>query len=266
MSFEIVNPNHEPGRLRVALFDFDGTVSLLRSGWQQIMIELINELVPRVNGEEDADLARVAKDLVYRTNGLPTIFQMQAITDLVRARGGAAVNAVRYKCLFLDRLNERVQPRLAAMESQTVKPEAWQVPGVSKMLKEMCVRGIRCYLSSGSDHSAVRVEIAALGLDEYFAGVFGATADVEGSTKAALFKRLRQVQELKPNEVVTFGDGVEEIRLAKEGGGIAIGIARDETHPERVDPDQRERLLAMGADVIIGDFRVYDLLTKYLFE
>ena len=34
---EIVNPDIERGRIRSVLFDFDGTLSLIREGWQQVM-------------------------------------------------------------------------------------------------------------------------------------------------------------------------------------------------------------------------------------
>jgi phosphoglycolate phosphatase len=266
MNFEIVRPNPAPGLVRVALFDFDGTVSLLRMGWQQIMVGLIAEIVPRVDGESSADVLHKARDLVQRTNGLPTLYQMQAMVDLAQNRGGAVHDALTYKRLYLDRLNNRVRPRLAALEAHPEQAEEWQVPGTRQMLMELRRRGVVCFLASGSDQSAVRVETAALGLSHYFVNIFGATTDVEGSTKAALFNRLGREHGLGPGELVIFGDGVEEIRLAKECGRIAVGIARDERDPELIDPNQRARLIATGADVIIRDFREHAWVTKYLFE
>ena len=35
---EILDPRVGRGRIRYALFDFDGTLSLIREGWQQVMI------------------------------------------------------------------------------------------------------------------------------------------------------------------------------------------------------------------------------------
>ena len=40
---EILRPNPAPGRLRFAVFDFDGTLSLLRTGWQRVMADLMVE-------------------------------------------------------------------------------------------------------------------------------------------------------------------------------------------------------------------------------
>jgi len=36
-AIKIVNPRIERGHIRHALFEFDGTVSLIREGWQGVM-------------------------------------------------------------------------------------------------------------------------------------------------------------------------------------------------------------------------------------
>ena len=41
--FEIVNPNIQRGQINQALFDFDGTLSLIREGWQDIMVPMMVE-------------------------------------------------------------------------------------------------------------------------------------------------------------------------------------------------------------------------------
>ena len=51
---EILRPNPAPGRLRFAVFDFDGTLSLLRTGWQRVMTDLMVEALqaaPRAEAE-----------------------------------------------------------------------------------------------------------------------------------------------------------------------------------------------------------------------
>ena len=42
---EVLNPSARLGRVRHALFDFDGTISVIRRGWEGIMIPLIQVLV-----------------------------------------------------------------------------------------------------------------------------------------------------------------------------------------------------------------------------
>ena len=36
-----------------ALFDFDGTLSLIRQGWPEVMIPMFVEMLPRLPGESD---------------------------------------------------------------------------------------------------------------------------------------------------------------------------------------------------------------------
>ncbi|HPO31061.1 MAG TPA: hypothetical protein PKX28_07460, partial [Candidatus Hydrogenedentes bacterium] len=42
---EIINSNVSLGQIRHALFDFDGTISLLREGWQHIMGPVCVEMI-----------------------------------------------------------------------------------------------------------------------------------------------------------------------------------------------------------------------------
>ena len=62
---------------RLAVFDFDGTLSLIRCGWQQVMGELIVEELRKTPTQETlTQLRRVAKDYISRSTGSPTIEQM----------------------------------------------------------------------------------------------------------------------------------------------------------------------------------------------
>ncbi|HUV12013.1 MAG TPA: hypothetical protein VMY18_00150, partial [Acidobacteriota bacterium] len=41
------------GETKAVLFDFDGTISLLRAGWQQIMVDFMVEVLLEVAPRED---------------------------------------------------------------------------------------------------------------------------------------------------------------------------------------------------------------------
>ena len=45
MSIEIVASSFPRGRFRSALFDFDGTLYLIREGWQGVMIPMMVEVL-----------------------------------------------------------------------------------------------------------------------------------------------------------------------------------------------------------------------------
>ena len=75
--------------IRYVLFDFDGTLSLIRQGWPEVMVPMFVEMLPRKGGETDADLRRLAYDDIMRLNGKQTIFQMIQLAERIAQRGGA---------------------------------------------------------------------------------------------------------------------------------------------------------------------------------
>ena len=44
-AFEVIQPNVRRGPYLAALFDFDGTLSLIREGWPRVMIGMMVELL-----------------------------------------------------------------------------------------------------------------------------------------------------------------------------------------------------------------------------
>src|SRR5713226_9105170 len=90
---------------RVVLFDFDGTLSLIRSGWMHVMVPMMIEiLLPLKTGETEEQLQTVVEDFVWRLTGKETIYQMIALDDAVRERGGTPLEPLAYKKMYLDLL------------------------------------------------------------------------------------------------------------------------------------------------------------------
>ena len=67
-------------------------------------------------------------------------------------------------------------------------------------------------------------------------------------------------------ELIAFGDGFVEIEDTKAAGGIAIGLATNESERSGIDHWKRNRLIASGADIIMPDFTEFSSLWKYLME
>ena len=71
---EIVNPNLPRGGFRSALFDFDGTLSLIREGWPQVMIPMmVRELQKTSTPESEEELKQAVETFVMRLTGRQTI-------------------------------------------------------------------------------------------------------------------------------------------------------------------------------------------------
>src|SRR5437588_5101570 len=85
---EILRPDLPRGRFRSVLFDFDGTLSLIREGWPQVMIPMMVGILRETGTEEtDEQLAAAVEEFVMRLNGRQTIYQMMQLAEEVRSRG-----------------------------------------------------------------------------------------------------------------------------------------------------------------------------------
>src|SRR5262249_28386078 len=100
-----------------ALFDFDGTLSLIRQGWPEVMVPMFVELLPRRPGEADAELHQLMLDDIMRLNGKQTIYQMIQLAERIRERGGQPKEPLWYKHEYLRRLEERTRARTEGLRS-----------------------------------------------------------------------------------------------------------------------------------------------------
>ena len=263
---EIINPHVPRGHVRHALFDFDGTVSLIREGWQGVMIPMMVEALRETPAHEsDEELDAVVNEFVAQLTGKQTIYQMIQLCQEVRQRGGEPLAPLEYKWMYLDRLWERIKGRVAGLKSGEIEPEEMMVPGAMPMLEALRARGVSCYLASGTDEVYVLDEAAALGLLPYFASIYGALDDYQNYSKKMVIERILDENNLSGPELAAFGDGYVEIEDTKAVGGIAVGVASDEATRCGINEWKRKRLIQAGADLIIPDFRQHEQLVAYLF-
>jgi phosphoglycolate phosphatase len=265
---EIINPHLRSARIRFrhALFDFDGTVSLIREGWQQVMIPMMVEiLLATPEAEDEATITQVVTDFVTRLTGKQTIYQMIQLAAEVERRGGQPLEPLAYKHDYLDRLWVRIEARVAALKQGRLGPTSLMVPGAAKLLDELRTRGVTCYLASGTDEPYVIDEARALDVAGYFnGGIYGALDDYRNFSKKMVIERILQEHRLSGAELLTFGDGYVEIENTAAVGGLAVGVASNEAERRGIDAWKRQRLIEAGADIIIPDFREYRALLTYL--
>ena len=149
---EIIHDHIVRGRIRHALFDFDGTLSLIREGWQGVMIPLMVELLLATpDHESEAELHAVVTEFVTRLTGKQTIYQMIQLADEIARSGGQPADPLVYKRIYLDRLWERIRDRVAGLKAGRIAADDLMVPGGRAMLEALQARGVRCYLASGTD-------------------------------------------------------------------------------------------------------------------
>jgi phosphoglycolate phosphatase-like HAD superfamily hydrolase len=225
------------------MFDFDGTVALVRAGWMPMMLDMMMETLGPL-GSDAAALRAEAEEYVARFTGRDTVFQMAAFADHVRALGGEPRSAAEYKAQFLALMEHSRSARLKA-------PANLLVPGTKALLEALRARGLEVYLASGSAHDEIVYEAGLLGIADLFDGIYGSAPT--SPTKRELLQRIVD-SGIEGDEVLTFGDGRTEIEETKAVGGIAVGVATDEEECLEVDAKKRRWLIDAGADYIVPNY------------
>ncbi len=253
---------------RAALFDFDGTLSLIRSGWIDVMVPMMVEiLLDLKTGESESDLRLIVDEFVWRLTGKETIYQMMEFAGHVTRRGGRALSPLEYKKMYLDLLWVRIVNRIEDLKSGRVSPEQYLVPGARALLENLKARGLTMYLASGTDEIYMKEEARLLDVARYFdGGVYGAQDDYKSFSKKILVQRILSNTTVKGDEIVGFGDGYVEIEEVKQVGGVTVGVATTEPECVEVDTWKRQRLIGVGADYIVPNFLCHAELTTALFK
>lgn len=263
---EVARPDLPRGGFRAVLFDFDGTLSLIRRNWQQVMIPMmVDALAATGTAETREQLSAHVEEYVMRLNGKQTIYQMMQLADEVRARGGEPREALDYKRQYHDLLWAQIGERVNQLRQGAVTPDELTVPGSRRLLEQLTARGLTLYLASGTDLQYVRDELKTLELDSFFGPrVYGALDDYRAFSKAMIIDRIIGEMGVRGSELLAFGDGFVEIEETRRAGGVAVGVASQEETRQGVNAWKRERLLRAGADIIVGDYRRQDELLALL--
>lgn len=255
--------------VKAVLFDFDGTISTLRAGWEQTMIPLMKEMIAggrKLTEDEAAALDTEIADYIEQSTGIQTIFQMRWLAEKVEERGWnpQVLGEWDYKAEYNRRLLQDVNRRIQDVQDGRLASADFLMKGSETFLQLLHERGIAMYVASGTDHPDVVNEATVLGVHRYFKSIAGAPVGRADCSKEKVIRDLLEQERFRGEELAIIGDGKVEIRLARENGALAIGLASDEDRREGINPTKRERLLAAGAQHIAGDFTDMDEWLQWL--
>ena len=267
-AIEYINKENFPqGRIKAAVFDFDGTFSTLRCGWEKVMEPLMLECI---SGEKKEvyppELIEKVKKYIDTSTGIQTIYQMQWLKEEVEKAGFGDENkdAWYYKDEYNRRLMSEIKGRIESVNNGEKAPENFLIKGAVEFLNTLIDSGIEVYLASGTDHKDVIKEAGALKVADKFTEIKGAPERKAACSKEAVIRMILKEKNLPGEALLLVGDGKVEIALGKECGAFTIGAATNEENLEGVNPIKRERLIKAGADIIIGDFQNLPELKKWL--
>ncbi|HOB19349.1 MAG TPA: HAD family hydrolase [Candidatus Atribacteria bacterium] len=257
-------PDNRPP-VKAVIFDFDGTISTLRQGWEEIMEPLMVEMITG-NKPASEELVKAVRDFINESTGIQTIYQMEWLENEVRRRKLNPV--VHDKWWYKDEYNRRlldvVNARIEKLDRGELDPGDYLIKGGRELLQALHSMKLDLYIASGTDEKDVVNEVRVLGLLDYFTKVAGAPERRADCSKEAVIRMLMHERGLQGAELLVIGDGKVEIRLGVEAGAITLGVASDEIRREGVNPVKRERLIKAGANAIVGDFTCADEIIALL--
>lgn len=263
---EVIHDDAKRGKFKSAIFDFDGTLSLIREGWQGVMIPYFVEVLKETPlAEDEESIEKCVTDFVDLLTGKQTIYQAIQLAEEVKKRGGIPLDPLEYKREYNRRLMERIRHRIEGLKSGKIAPEDMVVPGTFELLTALKERGLVLYLASGTDEPYVLDEARSLGIDVFFDGIYGAQDQYKLFSKAKVIQHMIEKHHLSGDELLGFGDGFVEIENVKSAGGLAVGVASDEVRRAGINQWKRNRLINAGADIIIPDYRKTQDIIDYLF-
>ena len=246
------------------VFDFDGTLSILRQGWEAIMEPvmvraILGDAERSVSVEAFAAVSAAAREFIDRTTGIQTLVQMQGLVRLVRQFGYVDENDILdergYKEIYNAELLEMVGRRLAKIGSGQLERTDFHMKNAVALVESLRSRGMKLYLASGTDVEDVRAEAAALGFAEFFEGrIYGSVGDVNVEAKRVVLDRIFRDNDIAPEALVTIGDGPVEMRETRKRGGTAVGVCSDERRGFGANLAKRRRLVRGGATLLLPDF------------
>ena len=263
-----ITPGFNPrATIKHVVFDFDGTISLIREGWPDVMLPMFEEFLSFCEGDNPESLRKMLFDDIMTLNGKQTIYQMIRFCERVKERGGASEDPIYYKREYLRRLESRINDRVEGLRNGEELPEKFLLHGVINLLNQLEFRGLNLYLASGTDVEYVKREAKLLGVSKYFGDhIYGALDDYKNFSKKKIIDRILRENSVSGDSLLVFGDGYVEIENGKEVGGLAVAVASDEANNGigEFDEWKRKRLLGVGADIVIADYRDASVLLEII--
>jgi len=271
---EIIGDPPADLHIKHCIFDHDGTLSVLREGWEQIMEPMMIRAVlgAQYDTVEEVVFERVrqmSRQFIDRTTGIQTLVQMKGLIELIRQAGFVDPSEILdehgYKHIYNVELLEMVKNRIDKLKRRELESRDFQIKNAALLLEQLYRRGVKLYLASGTDETDVIAEAEAMGYAHFFEGrIFGAVGDINVEAKKMVLEKIIRENNLSGHEFATFGDGPVELRETQRRGGLCIGVASDEIRRFGLNLSKRKRLIRAGAKFIVPDFSQLPALLKVL--
>ena len=266
----------EFGRIQHAVFDHDGTLSVLRQGWETVMEPFMAQAIlgDRYVTADEALYRKVlerVREYIEKSTGIQTLLQMEALVEMVSEFGVVPKDQILDKFGYKQNYNRalmiEVDKRIRRLEEGVLQVHDYTIKGSVDFLRALREKGVTLYLASGTDHDDTAREAGMLEYADLFnGGIFGASDDIHKNSKREVIENIIHRNRLRGPELAVFGDGPVEMRECRKVNGIAIGVASDEVRRYGLNQRKRTRLIQAGAQVVTPDFSQEGRLLNLLFQ
>jgi phosphoglycolate phosphatase-like HAD superfamily hydrolase len=269
------NENLNLGNIKHAVFDHDGTISILREGWELVMEPVMIEAIlgnkyKTANKSLFDKVRKRVLEFIDVTTGIQTIVQMEGLVKLVDEFNIVPKNEIKdkfvYKEIYNDALMIMVNKRISRLNNGQLDANDYMVKGVLDFMNKLKQEGVKLYLASGTDKEDVIIEANALGYAHMFdGGIYGSVGDISKYSKKMVINDIISNNNLVGKQLIVIGDGPVEIKESRKVKGLALGVASDEIRRYGLNPEKRTRLIRSGAHFVIPDFSETTKLFNLLF-
>jgi len=260
--------------IKYAVFDHDGTISVLREGWEEVMETCMIDAITggkAVSSEQTETIRNYCREFIKKSTGIQTISQMAMLVDIVKRWGmvpaDKVLTAKQYKDIYNTALMKHIADRLDSVRKGLLNPHDATIAGSIEFLKTLAENGVKIYLASGTDEEDVKKEAALLGYADYFTGgIYGSVGDMNNDPKRQVLKKILREGGVDMDKLVIFGDGPVEMREAHDNGALAFGVLSNEVRRYGWNEKKHSRLLHAGADLLVPDFLEYKKIAAFLLK
>lgn len=260
--------------IKYAVFDHDGTISVLREGWEEIMEMCMIDAITggkTYDSELTSKIRQDCRKFIVRSTGIQTISQMVMLVDIIKKWNLVPkmemLTPQQYKDIYNKTLLTFIAKRVENVKKGLLTPEDVTVKGSIEFLKILAENGVKIYLASGTDQEDVHREAQLLGYADYFTGgIFGSVGDMHNDPKRQVLKNILRTERVEMERLAIFGDGPVEMREARNNGALAVGVQSNEIRRYGWNESKYNRLLYAGADILIPDFMEYNKIASFLLK
>jgi len=158
----------------------------------------------------------VVEEFVWHLTGKETIYQMMALADAVRTRGGQPLEPAVYKKMYLDRLWLKIRDRIEGLRAAASGRKRFLYRAHERYSKSFRARFTALSRERYRRRQCQR-RSTLLGVAPFFEDrIFGAQDDLTSFSKAILVRQIVSRAGFEANELLVFGDGYVEIEKSKK--------------------------------------------------